>query len=216
MPGEGGECGRRQGRHGVVLGRTSFLTASSTKRPRSGKGEPGPRRQSPSIRLRGRTSVSVIRSSQCQCTGQVGIRYRREVCSLAPGAGTVAITQSEQASVAVLREFVAAEYGALGIRSNHAGDDTQNVPFGRIMRGKGRAATSAVLAAREDAVVARSRGCARHEQARGRGAPYPRVRGGCGRVGVQACAGGGGHPVTGAVPRTGRSGCGGPTVTLSG
>jgi hypothetical protein len=28
--------------------------------------------------------VSVIRSSQCQCTGQVGIRYRREVCSLAP------------------------------------------------------------------------------------------------------------------------------------
>jgi len=32
----------------------------------------------------GRTSVSVIRSSQCQCTGQVGIRYRREVCSLAP------------------------------------------------------------------------------------------------------------------------------------
>ena len=34
--------------------------------------------------LRGRTSVSVIRSSQCQCTGQVGIRYRREVCSLAP------------------------------------------------------------------------------------------------------------------------------------
>lgn len=128
----------------------------------------------------------------------------------------MAITQSEQASVAVLREFVAAEYGALGIRSNHAGDDTQNVPFGRIMRGKGRAATSAVLAAREDAVVARSRGCARHEQARGRGAPYPRVRGGCGRVGVQACAGGGGHPVTGAVPRTGRSGCGGPTVTLSG
>jgi len=66
----------------------------------------------------------------------------------------VAITQSEQASVAVLREFVAAEYGALGIRSNHAGDDTQNVPFGRIMRGKGRAATSAVLAAREDAVMA--------------------------------------------------------------
>ena len=34
--------------------------------------------------VRGRTSVSVIRSSQYQCTGQVGIRYRREVCSLAP------------------------------------------------------------------------------------------------------------------------------------
>jgi single-strand DNA-binding protein len=34
--------------------------------------------------VRGRTSVSVIRSSQCQCTGQVGIRYPREVCSLAP------------------------------------------------------------------------------------------------------------------------------------
>ena len=28
--------------------------------------------------------MSVIRSSQCQCTGQVGIRYRREVCSLVP------------------------------------------------------------------------------------------------------------------------------------
>jgi len=34
--------------------------------------------------LRRRSSLSVIRSSQCQCTGQVGIRYRREVCSLAP------------------------------------------------------------------------------------------------------------------------------------
>jgi hypothetical protein len=56
--------------------------------------------------VRGRTSVSVIRSSQCQCTGQVGIRYPRGLLA-GPGVGTVAITQSERAWVAALREFAA-------------------------------------------------------------------------------------------------------------
>ena len=44
--------------------------------------------------MRCRTSVSVIRSSQCQCTGQVGIRYRREVCSLAPESALWSSRQS--------------------------------------------------------------------------------------------------------------------------
>jgi hypothetical protein len=64
----------------------------------------------PVVELRGRTSVSVIRSSQCQCTGQVGIRYPRGLLA-GPGVGTVAITRSERASVAALREFAPnAEY----------------------------------------------------------------------------------------------------------
>jgi hypothetical protein len=47
-----------------------------------------PGRLRPDTQVRGRTSVSVIRSSQCQCTGQVGIRYPRGLLA-GPGVGTV-------------------------------------------------------------------------------------------------------------------------------
>src|SRR6266567_2077192 len=65
------------------------------------------------VLVRGRTSVSVIRSSRCQCTGQVGVRggcaqslelvmilavwsIAGDLLAGGHGVGTVAITQSER------------------------------------------------------------------------------------------------------------------------
>jgi hypothetical protein len=53
--------------------------------------------------VRGRTSVSVIRSSQRQCTGQVGIRYPARSARW-PRSRHCGITQGERAWVAALRD----------------------------------------------------------------------------------------------------------------
>ena len=70
-----------QVRAGVAPRRCRGTRPSATRRG-AGRSPSSREALSPCV-VRGRTSVSVIRPSQCQCTGQVGIQYRA-VCSLAP------------------------------------------------------------------------------------------------------------------------------------